>query len=127
MAVKRTTLNVAVLGRGPISQYGHFEACRRARNARLYAICDVAEDLLNRMAEIHQPLKPTMIMTRCWPIPRWRLSSLASRINFMWKPLKPLQRGKHVLVEKPLGVSVEECEELRRRPGLPDVLSKSEI
>ena len=31
--------------------------------------------------------------------------------------LKPLQRGKHVLVEKPLGVSVEECEELREGRG----------
>jgi len=31
----------------------HFEACRKARNAELYAICDVAEDLLEKMAVVH--------------------------------------------------------------------------
>src|SRR6185295_2243292 len=29
--------------------------------------------------------------------------------------LKAIEAGKHVLVEKPLGVSIEECEELRAR------------
>jgi predicted dehydrogenase len=37
-------LRVGVLGCGPISQFAHFEACRRARNAELYAICDRATD-----------------------------------------------------------------------------------
>jgi predicted dehydrogenase len=36
-----------------ISQAAHFEACRKARNAELYAICDVAEDLLAKMAVVH--------------------------------------------------------------------------
>ena len=43
-------LRIGVLGAGPISQAGHFEACRKARNAELYAICDAAEDLLTTMA-----------------------------------------------------------------------------
>ena len=41
-------LRVGVLGAGPISQAAHFEACRKAKNADLYAICDVADDLLER-------------------------------------------------------------------------------
>src|SRR5436305_13125556 len=48
-------LRIGVLGCGPIAQAAHFEACRRARNAELYAICDLAEDLVARMADIHQP------------------------------------------------------------------------
>src|SRR5918998_2496646 len=48
-------LRVGVLGCGPISQFAHFEACRKARNAELYATCDVAEDLLERMAAVHYP------------------------------------------------------------------------
>jgi predicted dehydrogenase len=48
-------LRVGVLGCGPISQFAHFEACRKARNAELYAICDVAGDLVERMAAVHTP------------------------------------------------------------------------
>ena len=34
-----------MLGCGPIAQFAHFDACRKARNAELYAICDLADDL----------------------------------------------------------------------------------
>src|SRR5690348_15534166 len=48
-------LRVGVLGCGPIAQFAHFDACRKARNAELYAICDAAEELVTRMAVVHQP------------------------------------------------------------------------
>src|ERR671921_319773 len=48
-------LKVGVLGCGPIAQAAHFESCRKARNDDLYAICDVAPDLLERMAWTHRP------------------------------------------------------------------------
>ena len=48
-------LRIGVLGAGPIAQAAHFDAIRKARNAHLYAICDAADDLLERMAVIHQP------------------------------------------------------------------------
>src|SRR2546423_14298976 len=51
-------LRIGVLGAGPVSQAAHFDACRRARNVELYAICDVAEDLGTRMATIHEPRVP---------------------------------------------------------------------
>ena len=38
-----------------VPQFAHFEACRKARNAELYAICDVAGDLVERMAAVHTP------------------------------------------------------------------------
>ena len=48
-------LRVGVLGCGPIAQFAHFDACRKARNAELYAICDLAPDLLSKMAAQHEP------------------------------------------------------------------------
>src|SRR5260370_36821998 len=48
-------LRVGVLGCGPISQDAHFIGCRKAHNAELYAICDQAEDLVNKMIAIHEP------------------------------------------------------------------------
>src|ERR1039458_4281995 len=50
-------LRVGVLGCGPIAQAAHFESVTKARNAELYAICDVAEDLLERMAWTHAPTR----------------------------------------------------------------------
>jgi hypothetical protein len=38
-----------------ISQAAHFESCQKAKNARLYAICDAGDDLRNRMAQIWEP------------------------------------------------------------------------
>ena len=50
-------LRIGVLGCGPIAQAAHFKSCAKARNADLYAICDVADDLRERMAAIFQPEK----------------------------------------------------------------------
>ena len=50
-------LRVGVLGCGPIAQAAHFESCGKAANADLYAICDVADDLRQRMAATHAPEK----------------------------------------------------------------------
>jgi predicted dehydrogenase len=50
MSEEHRVHRVGVLGAGQISQAAHFETCRKAKNAELYAICDVAEDLLERMS-----------------------------------------------------------------------------
>ena len=57
MSEEQRVLRVGVLGTGQISQAAHFEACRKAYNAELYAICDVAEDLLEKMSAVHAPRK----------------------------------------------------------------------
>jgi predicted dehydrogenase len=109
-------LRVGVLGCGPIAQFAHFDACRKARNAELYAICDVADDLLERMAAVHQPRVTYRDFDRLVADPQVEAVILATSDQYhVPLALKALAAGKHVLVEKPLGVTVEECEELRRR------------
>ncbi len=115
-------LRIGVLGAGPIAQAAHFASCRRARNAELYAICDVAEDLLARMAALHQPRAAYRDYDAMLADPRVEAVIVAVADQFH-APLarKALAAGKHVLVEKPLGVTVEECEDLRlqlRETGL---------
>jgi hypothetical protein len=48
-------LRIGLLGCGPISQAAHLDAIRKARNADLCALCDVAEGLTGRVAAICQP------------------------------------------------------------------------
>jgi predicted dehydrogenase len=111
-------LRIGVLGAGPISQAAHFEACRKAENAELYAICDVAEDLLERVAAIHAPRKSYGGYDAMISDPNVDAVIVAVADQFhVPMALKALEAGKHVLVEKPMGVSVEECEELRATAG----------
>ena len=114
MSEKQRALRVGVLGCGPISQAAHFEACRKARNAELYAICDVAEDLLARVAAIHTPRQAYSDYDAMLADPNVDAVIVAIADQFhVPMAIKALSAGKHVLVEKPMGVSVEECEGLR--------------
>ncbi len=107
-------LRVGVLGCGPIAQFAHFDACHKAHNIELYAICDLAPDLLARMTAVHQPrvAYPQMDDLLADPLVDAVIVATADQFHV---PLcqKVIAAGKHVLVEKPLGVTVEECEALR--------------
>src|SRR5208282_1154278 len=109
-------LRVGVLGCGPVSQFAHFDACRKARNAELFAICDVADDLLARMAAVHGPRVAYRDYDQMLADPQVEAVILATSDAYH-VPLafKAIAAGKHVLVEKPMGVNVEECEQLRER------------
>ena len=114
MNKEKRLLRVGVLGCGPIAQFAHFDACRKARNAELYAICDVAEDLVTRMAAIHQPRRTFLRFEEMLADPELDAVIVATSDPFhVALSQQALAAGKHVLVEKPLGVNVEECEALR--------------
>src|SRR5207249_2395340 len=109
-------LRIGVLGCGPIAQIAHFDACRKARNAELYAVCDVAEDLVAKMAAVHDPRVTYTRFEEMLADPQVEALIIATADQFhVPLCLEAIAAGKHVLVEKPLGVTVEECEELRRR------------
>jgi predicted dehydrogenase len=107
-------LNIGVLGAGPISQAAHFEACRKARNARLYAVCDAAEPLLALAAAVHQPERTYADYDAMLADPKLDAVIIGAADQFH-VPLarKAVAAGKHVLVEKPLGVTLEECAALQ--------------
>src|SRR5205814_3389564 len=109
-------LRIGVLGAGPVSQSAHLDACRRARNVELYAICDVAEDLVTRMATIHEPRVTYLNYDEMLADPQVEAVIIAIADQFhVEHASRALTAGKHVLVEKPLGVTVEECEALREQ------------
>jgi predicted dehydrogenase len=104
-------LRVGVLGAGPIAQFAHLEACRKARNAELYAICDSAEDLLERVAAAHPPRVTYTSYDAMLADPEVDAVIVAVADEFhVAAASAAVAAGKHVLMEKPMGVSVEECE-----------------
>ena len=107
-------LNVGILGCGPIAQAAHFESAAKAKNAELYAICDLADDLRDRMAATHAPKKSFASYDEMLADPELDAVVIATADAFhVAASIAALKAGKHVLCEKPLGISVEEVEELR--------------
>lgn len=109
-------LRIGVLGCGPIAQFAHLDACRKAKNAELYAICDVAEDLRGRMAAIHCPEAvyadyDTMLADEHVEA---IIVAIADQFHIEMA-IKAVSAGKHVLVEKPLSIDVESCLKLREQ------------
>ena len=115
-------LKIGILGAGSISQIAHFDACNKARNVELYAICDLSETLLQRANVLHEPKKIYRDYDAMLADPDIDAILVATTDAFH-VPLcqKVVDAGKHVFVEKPLGINIEECETLR------DQLRKTEL
>lgn len=109
-------LRVGVLGCGPVAQAAHFEACRKADNAELYALCDVADDLRERMAAVHAPQAQYADYGAMLDDPAVDAVLVATADAFhVPAARRAVAAGKHVLVEKPLGTDLDACLALRER------------
>ena len=97
-------LKVGILGCGPISQAAHFESAAKAANVDFYAICDVADDLRQRMAATYNPTKSFRDYDEMLADPALDAVVIATSDAFhVAAAVTALQAGKHVLCEKPLG------------------------
>ena len=108
-------LRIGVLGCGPISQLAHFDACQKGRNIELYALCDVADDLRSKMATTWEP--KIVYANYDDMLADDQVEAVIVGVADQYHvPLciEAVEAGKHVFVEKPLGVSIEECERLRQ-------------
>ena len=109
----KTDLNVGILGCGPIAQAGHFDSARKAANARLYAICDVADDLRARMAHTHAPDRQYADYAQMLADPALDAVIVATSDAFhVEASIMALEAGKHVLCEKPVAMGLTEAERL---------------
>jgi UDP-N-acetyl-2-amino-2-deoxyglucuronate dehydrogenase len=90
----------------------HIEAIRRCENAELIAVCDIVEELAKNVGEKYGvrwftdyremvALKDLDAVCVCTP-------------HFLHHPmtLNALDEGKHVLVEKPMAITVKEADEM---------------
>jgi predicted dehydrogenase len=116
-------LRMGVLGAGLIAQAAHLEACKKARNIELYALCDSAADLVTKVASIFEPSKTYTDADALLADDKVEAVIVAVADQFhVPMAVRALEAGKHVLVEKPMGVNVAECERLRdaarETPGL---------
>jgi predicted dehydrogenase len=113
-------LRVGVLGCGPISQFAHFESVQKARNATLYAVCDTDGGLAQRFGTFYDAERIYLNYDEMLADPDIEAIVIGISDAFhVPASIKALEAEKHVLCEKPIGISVEEVN------GLADVVNKS--
>lgn len=112
-------INVGVLGCGPIAQFAHLEACRKAQNAKLFAVCDQAQDLADKMGGYYEAPKIYYDFEDMLHDEAIDVIIIATADEFhLSTSMKAVLAGKHVLVEKPLGADLEVAYELKKAIGM---------
>ncbi len=103
-------IRIGVVGCGPIAQAGHLPAVVKAKNAQLYAIADRSERLRSYAAAVHEPVVVYDDATTLFADPNVDAVIIAVADQFhIPLSIQAISAGKHVLVEKPLGVDVASC------------------
>ncbi len=111
MRKESNCLGVGILGCGPISQFAHLESAQKARNVILRAVCDADESLAQRFGNFYDAEHIYLNYDDMLANPAVQAVIIATSDAFhVPGALKALAAGKHVLCEKPLGVSIEEVD-----------------
>lgn len=109
-----TLLRVGVLGCGVINQAAHLIGCSKARNIHLQAICDLSDELREKMAAIYAPDSVYADYDAMLRDPAVDAVIVGVGDQFHVPcATQAILAGKHVFLEKPMGVSIEECQALK--------------
>jgi len=112
-SISEKKLGIGILGCGPISQFAHLESVQKSRNTVLAAVCDADEELANRFGRFYDAKHIYLDYDQM--LANQHVEAVIIGISDAFHvpaALKALAAGKHVLCEKPIGIAVEEVEEL---------------
>lgn len=113
VAKENRLLGVGILGCGPIAQFAHLESVQKGRNVTLAAVCDRDESLAQRFGLFYDATYIYNDYDRMLADPLVEAVIIATSDAFhVPAARRALAAGKHVFCEKPIGLSVEEVEEL---------------
>ena len=106
-------VRIAVVGAGAVSDYHHVPAIRLDPRAELVAVCDASSELLDKRRGEWNVDKVTTDYAALCADPSVDALIVATP-NFTHAPisLEAARHGKHVMCEKPLGVSADEARQM---------------
>lgn len=109
------TVRIAIIGAGAVSDYHHVPGIRIDPRAELAAVCDPNEELLARRRD-EWGIEKTATDYRLIADDPDIDAAIIATPNFTHKPisLACIEGGKHVMCEKPLGLSFAEAAEMHR-------------
>jgi len=106
-------VKLALIGCGSIAQLVHLPALKRIEEAELVAICDIYEEVAKGVAE-----KFAIEKYYTDYVEMLEKEDLDAIINTTWHAahaettIEAAKHGKHVFVEKPMAVTIEECKRM---------------
>ncbi|MEV0183222.1 Gfo/Idh/MocA family oxidoreductase [Streptomyces sp. NPDC050625] len=113
---------IALIGCGRIAQVAHAPALEKAENIQLMAVCDPSHEVARAVAQRYGVPIVTTDPQTLLSNPDIEAVLIAAPDRFHHQLAEAaLKAGKHVLVEKPLASTTEDCEslvELSRQSGL---------
>ncbi|HIA19706.1 MAG TPA: Gfo/Idh/MocA family oxidoreductase [Planctomycetaceae bacterium] len=114
MATGSSPIRIAIIGAGAVSDYHHVPGIDIDSRAKLVAICDASEELLDQRSKQWGVEKATTDYEALCTDPDIDAVIIATP-NFTHKEiaLAAARNGKHIMCEKPLGLSGDEVREMR--------------
>lgn len=111
--MSQKSLRVGIIGCGQIAQESHIPALRRSKGVEIVALCDRSEDLARKVAQkfgISRYYSDSAEMLK---------KEELNVVNICTPPrthpplsIQAVEAGCHVLVEKPMALSVKECDQM---------------
>jgi predicted dehydrogenase len=102
-------IRLAILACGAVTELGHLPAAGRLRNARVTVLVDTNADRRERLAAAFNVTHTAGDVEGCWDNFDAAIVALPHALHAPVS-VKLLQRGKSVLVEKPMALTVAECD-----------------
>ena len=105
-------LNIAVIGSSGMAQ-GHMRGVVENPHANLYAICDIHQYQIDKALEKYTPEKTTLVYKTLADDPNVDAVIIVTPDQTHLEIVEAfIKGGKHVLCEKPLALSVDECKKM---------------
>ncbi len=109
IVVKKLGIGIVGLRMG----YGHFQQCKDLPDADLVAVCDIDAELVEKtQKEFEMPVATTDFDELVASDEVDIVSVTTPDYLHMEQTIKAFEAGKHVLVEKPMACTIEECQEM---------------
>ena len=106
-------VKLAVVGSGGIAQLVHIPAALRVNGGELVALCDIDEKVASGVARKFQvPAYYTDAQKMYDEVEIDAILNLTYHTQHREVTVQAAENGKHVMVEKPMGMSVGDCEEM---------------
>ena len=103
-------VRIALIGCGRIAQVAHLPALEKAQGIDLVAVSDPSQDVAEAVARRYGVPDAYCDVTQIWNDPAIEAVVIAAPDRFHFHLTSAaLRAGKHVLVEKPLASTAQEC------------------